>query len=90
LNVLVDVTTAQLALAQDDDIAARAALTGTAARLTALESTLDGADAIAVAEMGERLQLVLEEVETDSFAARRDLEILANNLLALERVLFGE
>ena len=90
LNVLVDVTTAQLALAQEDDIAARAALTGTDVRLTALESTLEGADAVAVGEMSGRLQLVLEEVESDSFAARRDLEILANNLLALERVLFGE
>jgi hypothetical protein len=90
LSVLVDVTTAQLALAQEDDIAARAALTGTDARLGTLESTLDGANAEEVAEMSDRLQLVLEEVESDTFAARRDLEILANNLLALERVLFGE
>jgi hypothetical protein len=90
LAVLVDVTTAQLALAQEDDIAARAALTGTDARLGALESTLEGANAEEVAEMSNRLQLVLEEAESDTFAARRDLEILANNLLALERVLFGE
>jgi DNA repair ATPase RecN len=90
LNVLVDVTTAQLALAQEDDIAARAALTGTDDRLGALEGTLDGANAVEVHEMSDRLQLVIEEVESDSFAARRDLEILANNLLALERVLFGE
>jgi cytoskeletal protein RodZ len=90
LSVLVDVTTAQLALAQEDDIAALAALTGTDARLGTLESTLDGANAEEVAEMSGRLQLVLEEVESDTFAARRDLEILANNLLALERVLFGE
>ena len=90
LTVLVDVTTAQLALAQEDDIAARAALTGTDARLGALESTLEGSNAEKVVEMSNRLQLVLEEVESDTFAARRDLEILANNLLALERVLFGE
>ncbi len=90
LTVLVDVTTAQLALAQEDDIAAKAALTGTTEHLQMLESTLEGANASEVADMVERLQLVLEEVETDTFAARRDLEILANNLLALERVLFGE
>ncbi len=90
LNVLVDVTTAQLALTQEDEIAARAALTGTGDRLSTLESTLEGANASAAAEMNDRLQLVLEEVETDSFAARRDLEILANNLLSLERVIFGE
>jgi cytoskeletal protein RodZ len=90
LKVLVDVSTAQLALAQEDDIAARAALTGTDARLKALAATLEGANAVDVGEMSGRLELVLEEVESDTFAARRDLEILANNLLALERVLFGE
>jgi hypothetical protein len=90
LSVLVDVTTAQLALAQEDDIAARAALSGTAVRLEALGETLEGANAEEVNAMSDRLVLVLEEVETDSFAARRDLEVLANNLLALERVLFGE
>ncbi len=90
LNVLVDVTTAQLALAQEDDIAALAALTGTDANLAMLEATLDGSNAEEVREMSSRLQLVLEEVESDAFAARRDLEILANNLLALERVLFGD
>ncbi len=90
LKVLVDVTTAQLALTQEDDIAARAALTGTGDRLGTLEATLEGANAAEVREMSGRLELVLEEVETDTFAARRDLEILANNLLALERVLFGE
>jgi cell division protein FtsL len=90
LVVLVDVTTAQLALAQEDDIAARAALTGTEARLNTLEAGLEGPDAAAVAEMRTRLQLVLDGVETDNFAARRDLEIMANDLLSLERVLFGE
>ena len=88
LNVLVDVTTAQLALAQEDDIAALAALTGTGDRLVTLGETLEGANAAEVHDMNNRLQLVLEEVESDTFAARRDLEILANNLLALERVLF--
>lgn len=90
LNVLVDVTTAQLALAQEDDIAARAALTGTSSRLDALESTLEGSNAKDVGDMNARLQLVVEEVQNDPFAARRDLEILTNSLLALERVLFGE
>jgi hypothetical protein len=90
LSVLVDVTTAQLALAQEDDIAARAALTDTDERLGALKSTLEGANATEVSDMMGRLALVIEEVESDTFAARRDLEILANNLLALERVLFEE
>ena len=90
LDVLVDVTTAQLALAQEDTIAAKAALEGTEQILSALEAILDDADAKKVGEMAGRLQLVLEEVGSDAFAAKNDLEILANNLLSMERELFGE
>jgi hypothetical protein len=36
-----------------------------------------------------RLELVLEELGEDSFAAIRDLEVLSSNLAALERSLFG-
>ena len=89
LDVLVDVTKAQLALAQEDAIAAEAALEGTAETLATLESTLEGVNATSVSEMSNRLTLVLEEVESDAFAARRDLEIMANDLLSLERDLFG-
>lgn len=90
LFVLVDVTSAQLAMVQEDTLAAKAALSGTDARLGDLESNLSGAEAATVKGLSERLTLVLEEVESDEFAARRDLEILANNLLSLERSLFGE
>ncbi len=90
LDVLVDVSKAQLALAEEDPIAAEDALQGTAERLEQLEERLSGADAETVRGMSERLALAIEEVETDEFAARRDLEILANNLIALEQRLFGE
>jgi hypothetical protein len=90
LFVLVDVTSAQLAMVQEDILAAKAALSGTDARLGNLESNLSGAEAETVKGLSERLTLVLDEVESDEFAARRDLEILANNLLSLERSLFGE
>ena len=36
------------------------------------------------------LTLVLMEIEVDRFAALRDLEVLANSLLAMERSLFGD
>jgi len=39
--------------------------------------------------MRSRLALVLDELETNRFAAMRDLEVLASNLMALERSLFG-
>jgi DNA repair ATPase RecN len=90
LDVLVDVSKAQLALVEEDPIAAEDALGGTAERLQQLEKRLSGADAETVRGMSERLALAIEEVETDEFAARRDLEILANNLIALEQRLFGE
>ncbi|MEJ2010595.1 MAG: hypothetical protein P8X64_00040 [Anaerolineales bacterium] len=90
LFVLVDVTSAQLAMAQEDAVAAKAALTGTDARLSGLESDLEGSQADTVKGLRERLTLVKEEVDSDEFAARRDLEILANNLLSLERSLFGD
>ena len=90
LDVLVDVSKAQLALVEEDPIAAEDALQDTDQRLEQLEARLSGSDAEAVAGMSERLNLAREEVETDEFAARRDLEILANNLIALEQRLFGE
>ncbi|MCK4692356.1 MAG: hypothetical protein KAT23_01915 [Anaerolineales bacterium] len=88
LSVLVDVTAAQLAIAQEDPIAAKAALAGTDDRLMALDVELIGADT--VEGLRNRLALVLEEVDDNAFAAQRDLQILASNLLALERSLFGE
>lgn len=88
LSVLVDVTTAQLAIAQEDPLAAKAALAGTDDRLMALDVELIGADT--VDGLRNRLALVLEEVDDNEFAAQRDLQILASNLLSLERSLFGE
>ncbi|TET85839.1 MAG: hypothetical protein E3J37_01040 [Anaerolineales bacterium] len=88
LSVLVDVTTAQLAMAQDDPIAAKAALAGTDDRLMAMDMELVNAET--VEGFRTRLALVLEEVDDNAFAAQRDLQILASNLLSLERSLFGE
>lgn len=90
LVVLVDVTRARLALAQDQPGEATVALEETDARLESLHSGLEGAQRQTVASMQDRLNLVLNEMETNRFAAQRDLEILANNLVELERTLFGE
>lgn len=89
LAVLVDVTRSRLALAQDQSAEAAAALEGTDARLESLQRGLEGSDAEAVAGMRDRLNLVLNELETDTFAAQGDLEILTNNLVELERRIFG-
>ena len=88
LSVLVNVTSAKLALAQEDMIAAKAALAGTRDSLLELEERLSAEDAETVRGLIDRLELVQGEVDTDEFAASRDLEILVNTLLSLEGSLF--
>jgi hypothetical protein len=76
-------------VAQEDPVHALAALDGTAEKLARLESQLSGSDAQTVAGLAERLTLVIGEVNSDIFAAQRDLEIMANTLLELDRELFA-
>ena len=90
LNVLVDVTRAQLALAQDEPVGVAAALQGTGEKLRSLRDLLGTSAAAELEGLRERLVLVLSEVDGDPFAAERDLEILANTILEIERELFGE
>ncbi len=91
LSTLVDVTQAQLALAQDDGLAARAALAEAPAQLEALQRDLSGQEAETLATMQDRLDLVLRELDQEkTFAAQRDLEVLANALVELDRALFGQ
>lgn len=90
LSVLVDVTTAQLAIAQEDPIGAKAALEETGQTLRDLGEKLGPGEASAIASLRERVGLVLEEVDADIFAAQRDLEVLANSLLEIEREHFGD
>ncbi|UCF61934.1 MAG: hypothetical protein JSV37_04405 [Anaerolineaceae bacterium] len=87
-GVLVDITSAQLAIAQEDPVAAKAALAGTDERLLKLDMELVGTDTLE--GLRTRLALVVDELDSDTFAAQRDLQILANNLISLERSLFGE
>jgi hypothetical protein len=88
LSVLVDVTNAQLEVAQDQPGAAKAALEDTDSKLESLLEGLDGQNAEAVSAMRNRLDLVLDGLEDDVFAAQRDLEIMANNLVELEQQMF--
>lgn len=87
LSILVDVTGAQLALAQEDPLRVMAALEGTEDKLSQLSDLLEPGAASDLDGLQERLLLVIDEVETDPFAAERDLEVLANTLLGIEREL---
>ncbi|MEK7682645.1 MAG: hypothetical protein AAB321_01205, partial [Chloroflexota bacterium] len=89
LSILVDVTTAQLAIAEEDPIAAKVALEETDQTLRDLGEKLDPREASAIASLRERVGLVLGEIDADIFAAQRDLEVLANSLLEIEREHFG-
>lgn len=90
LEVLVDVTSAQLDIARDQPEAASAALEETDAKLEALLEGLEGQNAETVRGMRNRLELVLEGLDDDIFAAQRDLEIMTNNLVDLERQMFQQ
>lgn len=89
LRVLVDVTTAQLALTQENVAAAKASLVQASTDLSALKAG-STSETATIEGLQERVQLVLQEIDGDAFAARRDLEIMTNSLLALEKILFAE
>ncbi len=89
LQVLVDVTSAQVQMGLGEPAAARRALSGTDGRLQTLNSTLQADQQKEVQSMRDRLALVLGEVDTNNFAAVNDLEVLAGDLVAFERATFG-
>lgn len=90
LRILLDVTSARLALAEEDALTARFSLSGTEDALQSLSSKLTGNQASDLEAMQSRLRLVLDELEDDQFAARSDLEVIANWVVSLERDIIEE
>lgn len=90
LDVLVDVSSAQVAFKIEDEAGVRAALAGTDERLAALQQEYGQDGAVAVQALRDRLQTVLDELGRDAQAVEEALERLSVNLLALERSLYGE
>ncbi|HKZ55094.1 MAG TPA: hypothetical protein VJ123_06415 [Anaerolineales bacterium] len=90
LKALVDVATAQAAIARSDMDTVRASLSGTDSRLAVLAAAFAGEEQNAVIAMRDRLELVFRELESDAFAAGSDLQVLASSLTALERSLYGD
>jgi len=88
LRVIADVSAARVALADDDVVTAKAALSGTEDRLQALFDILPQDVHETLQDMLARLLLVLDEIDEDNFAASKDLEVLWTNMQALERSLF--
>jgi hypothetical protein len=90
LSALADVTSAQLALVQEDLDGARLALSNTPETLAALLDMVGDDQQDAVSAMQQRLTLVLGGMEEDPTTSRSDLGIMATNLLKLENTFFVE
>ncbi len=88
LSALSDVRGAQFALALGNLEDARLQLTRTPETLAALRDGLPADEQAAVDSMLGRLQLVLDEMETDAFAAQSDMDVVVNSLIQLENTLF--
>jgi hypothetical protein len=89
LQALVDVTGAQVALAQGHAQVAQQALSGTDGRLQQLGAAIGTSHASDVTALRDRLKLAMGELQSDAFAAGNDLEVLASNLANLDKDLSG-
>jgi polyhydroxyalkanoate synthesis regulator phasin len=88
LSARNDVAQAQLALAKQDTAKASLALSKTDQTLTKIGSLLPSNQQKLVQEMQSRLTLAKSEIESNSYAAQSDLDVLANSLVDLENSLF--
>lgn len=87
LRARLDVASALLSLADQDTDKARLSLNKTSSVLKELESLLPQDQRKVVSDLNKRLDLVLGELDTNVYAARSDLDVLANGLLELESVI---
>ncbi len=91
LSILVDVNAARYELASDRVDGAELALANTQQALADLKTQLGSQYASALQSLQDRLSLTKVDLQkNDKFAALNDLEVLANNLLNLERGLSGQ
>jgi cell division protein FtsB len=90
LTVMVDVSSARLALDLNNDVGARAALAGSDERLEKLQTGLQENGLEAVKELRAQLALALDSLESKPANADRAIEQLVEDLLKLERSLFSD
>jgi septal ring factor EnvC (AmiA/AmiB activator) len=88
-SALADVTRARLALALNETDAARQLLANTPQTLNQIATYLEAKDAQTVQALSERLAQVLDELDSNTFAAQSDLDVLANDLIQLEKQYFS-
>lgn len=88
LSARTDVATAQLALAKNDTTKARVALSQTPDTLTKLKGLIDQNQQKVVTDMQDRLTLAVKELDSNTYAAQSDLDVLATSLVELENAYF--
>lgn len=89
LNARVDIANARLALDDEDAAGALVSLENTGDALQTMKTLLPLNQREVATAMQQRLNLVLEEVEAEPYAAQSDLDVMAKRLLELEHALFG-
>jgi len=90
LSVRTDIAKARLALAVSDSGQALLILTNTPKSFDKMGNLLPEGDDEIVANLRERLELVLGEIEHDAYAAESDLDVLDKVLLELENNYFAQ
>lgn len=88
LSARVDVANAQLALAKNDKTKAQVALSQTPDTLTKLKGLIDQNQQKIVTDMQDRLTLAVKELDSNTYAAQSDLDVLATSLVDLENTYF--
>jgi hypothetical protein len=83
LEALANVNDARVAVVGRNAAAARPPLARADVLLVRLKTLVEGEQADAITDLRARLTLAVGELDSDQFAAERDLEIVANNLVEL-------
>ncbi len=90
LSAQNDVISAQLALEKEDTNSASLALSQTPKVLDTISNMLAPNQREVVATMKNRLDLAVNGIDTNNYAAQSDLDVLYNDLIKLENTLFSQ
>jgi hypothetical protein len=90
LSAQNDVISAQLALEKEDTNSASLALSQTSNTLDTISNMLEPNQREVVTKMKDRLDLAVNGIDTNTYAALSDLDVLYNDLIKLENALFSQ
>lgn len=90
LDARIDVANAQLALGEDDNAQARIILNRTSNTFNTIMELLELEQQGIINDLKQRLELVMEELDEDPYAAKSDLDVLEMKLLQLQDSLFND